>query len=160
MQIEILLLILMRVSKQILVSLIERSAYDDATPHEHQGSVFMFSYFTTAVTVQCFPCCFKPWGDCHSKCLSDSLSSVTVIWVDACISGIVSQVCVVLRRLRYFIGKWHDVSPAAELLDWAKWACLFWLLTQDILCLNGLLWIQTFISARIFSNVKLCSIKQ
>lgn len=54
---------LMRVSKQVLVSLIERSAYDDATPqqpHEHQGSVFMFSYFTTAVTVQfwqwkCFP---------------------------------------------------------------------------------------------------------
>ncbi len=45
---------LMRVSKQVLVSLIERSAYDamPQQPHEHQGSVFMFSYFTTAVTVQ------------------------------------------------------------------------------------------------------------
>lgn len=51
-------------ASKILVSLIERSAYDDAMSqqrHEHQGSVFMFSYFIIAVTVQfwqekCFPC--------------------------------------------------------------------------------------------------------
>lgn len=103
---------------------------------------YVLLFHNSSLTVQfwqgkCFPCCFKPWGHCGSKCLWNSLSFIIVIWVGGCISGIVSIPGMCSHSEGTSLGS--DICELLlnccfRLFFQAKWECLFWLLTQDILC--------------------------